>query len=230
MWFCSCVPYYEWAWAFCTICCAGTGLAKTFIWVFLLRCYGKTGMNVLANSILRIHLSLFCLAVAICLWSFIFPDFSDIFCMVWPSYLFGHIYIHLVLFLWNLRKDQRLICAFNLLVYGKMRLFFLLFSQSILQWVVAVRLPKEMEEREEKREKKLFNLFSLLLLYWNSISWHMCLVPNSISWWHTPFVTQPGGGPAGKLWWALLLSSERDFPVMMGSRIIVYWMLNYFWS
>ena len=85
-------------------------------------------MNVLANSILRIHLSLLCLAVAICLWSFIFPDFSDISCMVWPSYLFGYIYIYLVLFLWNLRKDQILICAFNLLVYGKMKLFFFFFS------------------------------------------------------------------------------------------------------
>ena len=52
-----------------------TGLAKTFIWVFLLRCYGKTRVNVLVNSILRIHLSLLCLAVAICLWVFYFPRF-----------------------------------------------------------------------------------------------------------------------------------------------------------
>lgn len=71
----TCAPYYEWACSFCTICCAGTGLAKTFIWVFLLRCYGKTRVNVLVNSILRIHLSLLCLAVAICLWVFYFPRF-----------------------------------------------------------------------------------------------------------------------------------------------------------
>lgn len=142
-----------------------------------------------------------------------------------------HIYLPSVIFMEFEERSNINMCIQPACLWeDEIVFFFFLFSQSILQWVVAVRLPKEMEGREKKREKKLFNLFSLLLLYWNSVSWHMCLVPNSISWRHTLFVTQPGGGTAGKLWWAPLLSSERDFPVMMGSRIIVYWMLNYFWS